>query len=71
MGRIFETLQQEKKSSKWFCLVSQKIIAMITVSVVCERYLKWNHLSCAFLKKLTKLDISKLNLKIRIGNRAK
>ena len=71
MGRIFETLQQEKKSSKWFCLVSQKIIAMITVSVVCERYLKWNHLSCAFLKKLPKLDIAKLNLKISIGNRAK
>ena len=64
-------LYDKKKSSKWFCLVCQKIIAMITDSVVCERYLKWNHLSCTFLKKLPKLDIAKLNLKISIGNRAK
>ena len=64
-------LYDKKKSSKWFCLVCQKIIAMITDSVVCERYLKWNHLSCTFLKKLPKRDIAKLNLKISIGNRAK
>ena len=64
-------LYDKEKSSKWFCLVCQKIIAMITDSVVCERYLKWNHLSCTFLKKLPKLDIAKLNLKISIGNRAK
>ena len=64
-------LYDKKKSSKWFCLVCQKIIAMITDSVVCERYLKWNHLSCTFLKKLPKLDIAKLNLKISIGNCAK
>ena len=44
---------------------------MVTDSVVCERYLKWNHLSCAFLKKLPKLDIAKMNLKIIIRNRAK
>ena len=64
-------LYDKKKSSKWFCLVCQKIIAMITDSVVCERYLKWNHLSCTFLKKLPKLDIAKLNLKISIGNHTK
>ena len=64
-------LYDKEKSSKWFCLVCQKIIAMITDSVVCQRYLKWNHLSCRFLKKLSKLDIAKLNLKISIGNRAK
>ena len=38
-----------KKSSKWFCFVCQKIIAMTTDSVVRERYLK---LSCIFLKNL-------------------
>ena len=70
MGRMFETLRQ-KKSSKWFYLVCQKIIAMITDSAVCKRFLKWNHLSCAFLKKLPKLDIAKLNLKISIRNRPK
>ena len=61
----------KKKGSKWFCLVCQKIIAITTDSVVCSRYLKWNHSSCAFLKKLPKFDIAKLNLKIGIGNRAK
>ena len=70
MGRMFETLRQEK-NSKWFCLVCQKIIAMTTDSVVCERCLKWKHLSCAFLKKLPKVDIAKLILKIGIGNHAK
>ena len=64
-------LYDKKKSSKWFCLVCQKIIAMITDLVVCKRYLKWNHLSFTFLKKLLKLDIAKLNLKISIGNLAK
>ena len=44
---------------------------MITDSVVCKKYLKWNYLSCAFIKKLPKLDIAKLNLKISIRNRAK
>ena len=63
MGKMFETLQHEKKL-KWFCLVCQKIIAMLTDSVVCERYLKWNHLSCTFLKKLPKVYIAKLNFKI-------
>ena len=61
----------KKKSSKWFCLVCQKIIAMSTDSVVCEGWLKWNHLSCTFLKKLPKADIAKLILEISIGNRAK
>ena len=44
---------------------------MITDSVVCEGYLKWNNLSFTFLKKLPKLDNARLNLKISIGNRAK
>ena len=48
-------LYDKKKSSKWFCLVCQKIIAMSTDSVVCERCLKWKHLSCAFLKSYRKL----------------
>ena len=61
----------KKKSSKWFCLVCQKIIAMSTDLVVCEGWLKWNHLSCTFLKKLPKADIAKLILEISIGNRAK
>ena len=64
-------LYNKKKSSKWFCLVCQKIIAMSTDSVVCERCLKRDHLSCTFLKKLPKIDIAKLILKISIGNRAK
>ena len=64
-------LYDKKKSSKWFCSVCQKIFAMLTDSVVCKRYLKWNHLSCTFLKKSPKVDIAKLNLKISIGNRAK
>ena len=59
-------LYDKKKSSKWFCLVCQKIIAMITDSVVCDKYLKWNHLSCTFLKKLQKLDSVKWNLKFGI-----
>ena len=57
-------LYDKKKSSKWFCLVCQKIITMSTDLVVCEQCLKWNHLSCTFLKKLPKVDITKL---IRIG----
>ena len=64
-------LYDKKKNSKWFGLVCQKIIAMNTDSVVCERYLKWNHLSCIFLNKLPKIDITKLNLKNSIGNHAK
>ena len=44
---------------------------MTTDSVVCERCLKWNHLSCTFLKKLPKNDIAKFILKIGIGNHAK
>ena len=44
---------------------------MSTDSVVCEGWLKWNHLSCTFLKKLPKADIAKLILKIGIGNRSK
>ena len=63
MGRMFKTLWQEK-SSKWFCLVCQKIIAMSTDSAVYERGFKWNHLSCTFLKKLPKVDIAKLVLEI-------
>ena len=63
-------LYDKKKSSKWFCLVCQKIIAMSTDSVVCERCLKWDHLSCTFLK-LPKVDIAKLILKISIGNCAR
>ena len=31
-------LYDKKKSSTWFCLVCQKIIATITDSVVCKRY---------------------------------
>ena len=60
-----------KKRSKWFCLICQKIIVMITDLVLCEKYLKWNHLSCTFLKKLPKPDSGKSNLKISIGNCAK
>ena len=67
---MFETLGQEK-SSKWFCLVCQKIIAVNTDSEVCEGWLKLNHLSCTFLKKLPKADIAKLILKISIGDREK
>ena len=48
-------LYDKKKSSKWFCLICQKIIAMITNSVVCERYLKWNHSSFTFLKSYRNL----------------
>ena len=33
--------------------LSENNIAMITDLVVYERYLKWNHLSCTFLKKLS------------------
>ena len=66
-----QNVYDKKKSSKWFCLVCQKMIAMITDSVVCKRYLKWNHLTCAFLKQLPKLEIAKLNLKVSIRNRAK
>ena len=64
-------LYGKKKISKWFCLVCQKIIAMSTDSVVCERCLKRNHLSCTVLKKLPKVDIAKLIMKISVGNRAK
>ena len=39
----------KKKSSKWFCLVCQRRITMSTDSVVCERCLKWNYLSCTYL----------------------
>ena len=66
--KILHGQNVKRKSSKWFCLICQKKIAMITDSVVCERYLKWSHLSCTFVKKLPKLDIPKLNLKISIGN---
>ena len=59
MDRMFETLRQEK-SSKWFYLVCHKIIAKSTDSVVCERCLKWNHLSCTFFTKLRKVDIANL-----------
>ena len=46
-------LYDKKKSSKRFCLVCQKIIAMIADPVVCERYLKWNHSRWTFFKKYT------------------
>ena len=79
MGKYFEDsawaeclkLCNKKKNSKWFCSVCQKTIAMSTHSVVCERCLKWNHLSCTFRKKLLKVDIAKVILKISIGNSAK
>ena len=64
-------LCDKKKSSKWFYLVYQKIIAKSADSVMCERYLKWNHLSCTFFKKLRKVDIANLILKIGVRNRAK
>ena len=44
---------------------------MNTGLAVCEQCLKWNHLSCTFLKKIPKVDIEKLILKIGIENRAK
>ena len=53
-------LYDKKKSSKWFYLVCHKIIAKSTDSVVCERCLKWNHLSCTFFTKLRKVDIANL-----------
>ena len=43
---------------------------MSTDSVVCERCLEQNHLSCTSLKKLLKVDIAKLILKIGIASRA-
>ena len=64
-------LYHKKKSSKWLCSICWKIIVMSTNLVVCERCLNWNHLSCTFLKKLPKVDITKLILKIGIANRAK
>ena len=42
-------LYDNQKSSKLFFLVWQKVIAMITDSVACERYLKWNHLNCIYI----------------------
>ena len=79
IGKYFEDsawteclkLCDKKKSSKWFYLVYQKIIAKSADSVICERYLKWNHLSCTFFKKLRKVDIANLILKIGVRNRAK
>ena len=53
-------LYDKKKSSKLFYLVCHKIIAKGTDSVVCERCLKWNHLSCTFFRKLWKVDIANL-----------
>ena len=44
---------------------------MSTDSVISERCLKWNHLSCTFLKRLPKVDIANLILKISIGSHAK
>ena len=48
-------LYDKKKSSKWFCLVCQKIITMSTDSLVCEGCLKRNRLSCNSLKSYQKL----------------
>ena len=70
IGRMFETLRQEKKF-KMVLLGLSKIIAVGNDLVGCERSLKWNLLRCTFLKKLPKVDIAKLMLKISIGNRAK
>ena len=66
IGKYCLKLYDKKTSSKWFCLFCQKIIAMSAYSVVFGRCLKWNHLSCTFLKKLPKVDIAILNLKNKI-----
>ena len=46
---------QQMNHSKWLCSTCQKILAKYADSLVCERCLKWCHLSCANLKKIPKL----------------
>ena len=69
MGKMFETLRQEK-NFKMVLFGSSENIVMSTDSIVCERCLKWNHLSCTSLKKLLNVDTSKLILEIGIASRA-
>ena len=71
MGRMFETLWQEKKFKMVLLGLAENNCHDYWFGSMWERYLKWNHSSCTFLKKFPKLDIAKLNLKIGIGNRAK
>ena len=51
----FLKVYEQKKRSKWWCSTCQKILANYTDSLVCERCLKWCHLSCSNLKKIPKL----------------
>ena len=46
---------EQQKRSKWLCSTCQKILAKYTNSLVCERCLKWWHLSCSNLEKNPKL----------------
>ena len=55
-------LYDKKKSLKWLCSVCQKIIAMSNDSVVCELWLKWNHLSCTSLRSHSKIEKCILNV---------
>ena len=48
-------VHEQKKRSKWLCSTCQNIFAKYTDSLVCERCLKWCHLSCTNLKKTPKL----------------
>ena len=48
-------LYEQKKRSKWMCATCQKVLAKNTDSLVCERCLKWCHLNCTNLKKISKL----------------
>ena len=43
---------EQKNRSKWLCSTYKKILAKYTDSLVCERCLKWCHLSYTNLKKI-------------------
>ena len=46
---------EQKQRSKWMCSTCQKVLAKNIDSFVCERCLKWCHLSCTNWKKIPKL----------------
>ena len=51
----FLKVWEQKKRSKWMCSTSQKVLTKNTDLLVCERWLKWCHLSSTNLKKIPKL----------------
>ena len=51
----FLTVYEQKKRSKWMCSTCQKVLAKNTDLFVCERWLKWCHLSGTNLEKIPKL----------------